>query len=75
MGDIYHAARYYLYVIENWPDQTQAYINLVKCFTSLKWFNEAQSWLDFFRSVHPENSRTPQVSFCVSCMQTIARLS
>ncbi|XP_072380257.1 WD and tetratricopeptide repeats protein 1-like [Diabrotica undecimpunctata] len=55
MGDVYNAARDFLYVIQNWPNHTQAYIGLIECLIELKWGKEAQRWLDYFLNL-PINS-------------------
>lgn len=65
MGDFYQAARDYLYVIQHWPDQKQAYIGLIKSFIALKWTKEAQSWLDYFISLNQDISNSSQVSMAM----------
>lgn len=60
-GDLYNAARDYLYVTQVWPDQRQAYIGLVKSLIALKWADEAQRWLEYFCSSHPDYANSPQV--------------
>ncbi|XP_018576693.1 WD and tetratricopeptide repeats protein 1 [Anoplophora glabripennis] len=60
-GDLYSAARDYLYVTQVWPDQRQAYIGLVKSLIALKWADEAQRWLEHFCSSHSDYANSPQV--------------
>ncbi|CAH1955482.1 unnamed protein product [Acanthoscelides obtectus] len=62
MGDLYNAARDYVYVIKRWPEHKPAYIELIKCLIALKWTKEAQNWLEYFCSVHPDYSDNTQVS-------------
>ncbi|KAG5882508.1 hypothetical protein JTB14_008481 [Gonioctena quinquepunctata] len=62
MGDIYNAARDFLYVIQNWPNKMQSYIGLIECLIDLKWTDEAQKWLDYFSALHMNNNSHPQVN-------------
>ncbi|KAJ8965028.1 hypothetical protein NQ314_004426 [Rhamnusium bicolor] len=61
MGDLYGAARDYLYVTQVWPDQKQAYIGLIKSLIALKWADEAQQWLDYFCTSYPDYAISSQV--------------
>nr|CAI5853981.1 unnamed protein product [Callosobruchus analis] len=62
MGDLYNAARDYLYVVRRWPEHCPAYIELIRCLVALKWTNEAQKWLENFCSLHPDYADNSQVS-------------
>lgn len=57
-GDIYAAARDYLYVIERWPDYEKAYLGLIECLISLKWRPEAQSWIEYYKKTIPSFNAT-----------------
>ncbi|KAJ8985072.1 hypothetical protein NQ317_019756 [Molorchus minor] len=61
MGDLYSAARDYLYVTQVWPDHKQSYIGLIKSLIALKWADEAQIWLDHFSARHPDYAVSSQV--------------
>lgn len=62
MGDLYQAARDYLYVIKHWPDQKQAYVGLIRTFIDLKWTKEAQGWMDYFITRNQDLGNCSQVS-------------
>ncbi|XP_060523849.1 WD and tetratricopeptide repeats protein 1-like isoform X2 [Cylas formicarius] len=61
VGDVYSAARDYLRVITNWPDQYQAYVGLIKCLISMKWAEDAQQWMDYFLTINPDSVSSNQV--------------
>lgn len=52
-GDVYAAARDYLYVIQMWSD-FDAYMGLINCLIALKWKEEAQKWLSSFEKCKPD---------------------
>lgn len=54
IGDLYSAARDYLYIIQQWPDYTEAYFCLIRCLVALKWPQEATEWLEYFRKTYPD---------------------
>lgn len=56
-GDVYAAARDYLYAIQLWSD-TDAYFGLVNCLIDLKWKEEAQKWLNTFEKCKPDVDKT-----------------
>lgn len=58
---MYSAARDYLYVIQHWSDNTEAYTGLIQCLVHLKWAQEASDWLEYFCKVHPECMNSKQV--------------
>lgn len=60
MGDLYSAARDYLYVTQNWPDQIKAYVGLIKCLIALKWAEDAQRWYDYLCDMNSDFSSTNQ---------------
>lgn len=62
MGDLYQAARDYLYVTEHWPQQKQAYVGLIRTLIALNWAKEAKKWLDYFILLNPDLSNGLQVS-------------
>lgn len=60
-GDIYSAARDYLYVIQNWPNNKEAYLGLVQCLIALNWIEEAYQWLEYFYSNHSDSEESAQI--------------
>lgn len=60
-GDIYGAARDYLHIIQHWPDNTEAYINFIRCLITLNWPDEANVWMDYFHKNKPEFADNPLV--------------
>ncbi|CAG9822682.1 unnamed protein product [Phaedon cochleariae] len=56
MGDVYNATRDYLHVIQNWPDNIQAYIGLIESLIDLNWTEEASKWLDYFCNLQINNN-------------------
>lgn len=53
VGDLYCAAKDYLYVIQNWPNEIKAYINLIKCLLALEWDQDATRWLSYLYDIEP----------------------
>lgn len=62
LGDLYEAARDYLHVIKEWPDNRKAYIGLIKCLVALKWTNESKQWLEYFERAFPHCSDSSQLN-------------
>ncbi|KAF5281774.1 hypothetical protein FQA39_LY17693 [Lamprigera yunnana] len=60
-GDIYSAARDYLYVIQHWPDNNEAYMGLIQSLIALNWTEEAYEWLEYFCSSHSETADNAKV--------------
>ncbi|XP_076250174.1 WD and tetratricopeptide repeats protein 1-like isoform X2 [Rhynchophorus ferrugineus] len=58
MGDLYSAARDYLYVIQTWSDQIKAYIGLIKCLIALRWVDDAQLWYEYLCNTNMDFSST-----------------
>lgn len=58
IGDIYSAARDYLFVVENWPDYEKAYLGLIECLVTLKWRPEAEKWIELLKKLIPEYDKT-----------------
>ncbi|XP_030761944.1 WD and tetratricopeptide repeats protein 1 isoform X2 [Sitophilus oryzae] len=71
MGDIYSAARDYLHVIRNWPDQIKAYVGLIKCLVALKWVDDAELWYDYLCNINPEFNGTNQARLLRETIQTV----
>lgn len=53
IGDFYDAARYYLHVINKWPNNRDAYLGLILCLIQLKWHREAAVWLEYYQKADP----------------------
>lgn len=53
IGDLYSAARDYLHIIQEWPDNQEGYFGLIRCLVALKWLQEASDWLEYFCRTHP----------------------
>lgn len=53
VGDLYCAAKDYLYVIQNWPNEIKAYINLIKCLLALEWEHDATRWYSYLCDIEP----------------------
>lgn len=53
VGDLYCAAKDYLYVIQNWPNEIKAYINLIKCLLALEWEQDATRWYSYLCDIEP----------------------
>lgn len=60
-GDLYSAARDYLYIIQQWPDYTEAYFCLIRCLLALKWPQEAAEWLEYFCKAYPDYENHEEV--------------
>ncbi|CAH0553060.1 unnamed protein product [Brassicogethes aeneus] len=71
MGDLYSAARDYLYVIQCWPGHKQAYVGLIKCFIALKWPDEATRWLDYFCAEHPNSPVAKSMREMIVALNTV----
>lgn len=61
IGDLYSATRDYLYIIQHWPENTEAYIGLIRCLVALKWHQEATQWLEFFCKTYPDCEKHEEV--------------
>lgn len=48
-------------MIQQWPDNKEAYIGLVQCLIALNWTEEAYQWLEYFRKCHPDFAENIQV--------------
>ncbi|KAJ8918994.1 hypothetical protein NQ315_016898 [Exocentrus adspersus] len=71
VGDLYSAARDYLYVTQVWPDQRQAYIGLVKGLIGLKWTDVAQRWLEYFCSTFTDYANSSQVKCLYDSLEAL----
>ncbi|XP_066150426.1 WD and tetratricopeptide repeats protein 1-like [Euwallacea fornicatus] len=71
VGDLYGAARDYLFVIERWPNQTKAFVGLIKCLIALEWANEAKSWYEHFCQIVPEFTSQNQAKKLRSAIKTL----
>ncbi|CAG9768911.1 unnamed protein product [Ceutorhynchus assimilis] len=54
IGDLYCAARDYLHVMQLWPNETQAYVGLIKSLVRLRWADDARRWLNLLCQLQPE---------------------
>lgn len=73
MGDIYAAARDYLYVIKHSTGNVEAYLGLIKCLILLKWPKEATDWLAYFLKQHPHLKGSPPVKDllnAINCLES-----
>lgn len=62
MGDIYSAARDYLYVMQQRPHDEEAFMSFIQCLIRLKWYKEASSWLELYVTLFSNNeTRTVSV--------------
>lgn len=53
IGDVYCAARDYLYVIQHWPNNEIAYSGLIDCLIYLEWPEEATNWIKYLQDNFP----------------------
>ncbi|KAL1505526.1 hypothetical protein ABEB36_005071 [Hypothenemus hampei] len=54
IGDVYCAARDYLYVTQKWPNELKAYVGLIKCLIALEWNEEARRWYEYLCLKYPD---------------------
>ncbi|KAL3277403.1 hypothetical protein HHI36_012752 [Cryptolaemus montrouzieri] len=71
MGDTYAAAREYLFIIQHCPEESKAYISLIKCLINLKWSKEASEWFSCLIKNFPEMKNLQEVVDLAMVIKTL----
>lgn len=59
-GDVYAAARDYYHVIKQHPRTLYAYRGLIKCLATMRWHDEARSWIDYAKRIFGDSNEVQE---------------